>query len=652
MTNNILTIEQGKTLEYGFNRKIEIVPVGKLRLKIKEAVYDNLKPFFKKDDLFFEGLKKFGIKEKDSSGNNTSIVDAFITGIASVLKIEVAVKRIENNGDYLIFFFMNTGQLLNIVLEFNFENNGYYLYNAYENYLSKYPELLTENTNIEETYVSIKDTPFLKSDNSVDTVVLNDYDDIDFESYLPINYELPTVFNSGRTYPSTTKDYLNGLGTEDGIIAHTNKITGRIYVTYKDVDESELRNIIYNSLANYIKDIRGVDITNFTFYRLTHNEIKFLSSNYVMYILGMTLYDGDKPILMKYGITHDVANKAIYLSEYNFTSLNTEEINMKEHSNMKNGITANPYDTTYGKMLNITNAQKELLKYYTSTKDTNLNYEYGHGIPVSLLVIIGYNEDEKNLPVFDHPVTFTDIRNNTVVAVDMRKFVRQTTEQPMTLREIAKDTASLDFIMLRAMLTAQFIHGDTGIMRNLDKNFATGFALLLSWLLNIMGNFNPVDKVSIEIVIAHYYYSLMLDENDLPDMQANLHSRIAKTPLSLPITVKNVENTLRNIRPEIRTLDGLIENIKLVISDDKRMFINTDALVSLISSMWFGPGGSEAMIMSLEHVPTWMALMYSTVCDKTYKRSRLAGTLDKYSSKIKPSEVEKGIELYFKEHMM
>jgi hypothetical protein len=652
MTNTLLTIAGSEKLDYSFDRKIEVVPVGKLRTKIKAAIYTNLKPFFKQDNCFFEGLKKFGIREANSSGTNDEIITAFFNGIRSVVKFEIAVKRLESNGDYLIFFFVNTSQLLNLVLEFNFENNGYYLYNAYERYLSKYPELLTTNTTVDEFYVNENDIPFLKSDNSVETSVINDYDDIDFEPRLPVDYEVPTILNLGRTYPTSTRDYLEEVSASDNILLHHNKVNGRIYLTYTDVAEEELRNIIFTCLSNYINDIKGVDKHNFTFYRLTHNEIKFLSSNYVMYILSFTLYDGDKPILMKYGITHDVANKAIYLSEYNFTSLNTEEFTMKDNHNMKNGIIANPYDTTYGKMFNITNTEKALLKYYTGTSDKNLNYEYGHDIPVGLLVITGYCEDEKNLPVFEHPIIFKDIRNNLIVAVDMRKYVRQTTEQPMSLREIAKDTASLDCIMLRAMLTAQFLNGDTGIMRNLDKNFASGYTLLLSWLLNIMGNFNPIDKVSIEIVIAHYYYSMMIEEHDLPDMQVNLHARIAKTPLSLPITIKNVENTLRNIRPEVRTIDGLIENIKLVISDDKRMFINTDALVNLLSSMWYGPGGAEAMIMSLEHLPTWMALMYSATVDKTYKRSRLASTLDKYGAKVKPSEIEKGVELYFKEHTM
>jgi len=56
--------------------------------------------------------------------------------------------------------------------------------------------------------------------------------------------------------------------------------------------------------------------------------------------------------------------------------------------------------------------------------------------------------------------------------------------------------------------------------------------------------------------------------------------------------------------------------------------------------------------MSLEHMPTFIAMLYINIADKTYKRTRLASMLDKYSKNIGNTEFERLATLYYNEKVL
>jgi hypothetical protein len=53
-------------------------------------------------------------------------------------------------------------------------------------------------------------------------------------------------------------------------------------------------------------------------------------------------------------------------------------------------------------------------------------------------------------------------------------------------------------------------------------------------------------------------------------------------------------------------------------------------LLTLIRSAWFGNQAKENLSVALEHPPTWCAIVFSCVTEKTYKNS----TIYKYVEKL------------------
>lgn len=311
-----------------------------------------------------------------------------------------------------------------------------------------------------------------------------------------------------------------------------------------------------------------------------------------------------------------------------------------------------PYDTTYGEMINTSKIVKELVKYIGYTTNKNLNYEYENTDGTNVVFILGVDEDEKNLPLWEHPLVFNDINNRNTIAVDLRKFVRKIDEQPLTIGEVTKDSSSVHFLVARTLLTMDYCDGNFGFFRAFNKPTAASFSFVLSYMINTIVGLNPVEKVHVEIALAHYINMLMSDSEQKEDIVHAVVAKISNMKLSVPVNKKSIEAVMGKIEHNVNDIDDLMANVKAVLPDEKKELVDTNTLVNVISNIWYGPGNSETVVMGLEHLPTWIALTYVNVADKSFKRTRLATMLDKHSRQMDAKQFEKDFSNYMKERTM
>lgn len=308
------------------------------------------------------------------------------------------------------------------------------------------------------------------------------------------------------------------------------------------------------------------------------------------------------------------------------------------------------YETTYGKIINKARIAKEIREYYVRS-DVALNYEYNSGCSTGLCFITGYSKEEQDLILFDHPVLFKDIKENWIVAVDLRKFVKsiKDDEQPISIQDVAKDQAGLDFSILRGLLVADFLDHNYGVARPLYQGMAVGYGCLLGKLLNIYTKLNPDEQVEVEIAAALFCSSLTVDMQDLDDTLLNIIARISNYKYSIGISKHTIEQIASKLYIKGQSLDDLLDLIKQVLPEEKAQLINDSVLINLLSNMWFGPGGNETLIVGLEHLPTWIATSYISLQHTSYKRARLSQFLNSISRQLDSKEYIKNIELYLKE---
>lgn len=308
------------------------------------------------------------------------------------------------------------------------------------------------------------------------------------------------------------------------------------------------------------------------------------------------------------------------------------------------------YETTYGKLLNKGRLIKDI-KDYVLTTSNDLKYEIKTE-DVKLAIITGAYPEEKDLPLFEHPLVFEGIRNDQFVAVDVRKYVRDVEEAPLEVREIVKDGAGFEFAILRALLTADFLNHDYGTMRQCYAGIAMSYASTIATLLNVYVKLNPDELVALEIGCAYFVNTLFVDEKDIVELSDNLIARVSNFRFSLPTTRTTVTKILEQVQIPSQDLNGLISVIKQVLPEEKSTLINDTILVNLLSNVWYGPGGSETLVIGLEHMPTWIAVTYVSLGHMSYKKARLSAIFAKYNKSIDAKTYIKEVEHYFKEKGM
>jgi len=308
----------------------------------------------------------------------------------------------------------------------------------------------------------------------------------------------------------------------------------------------------------------------------------------------------------------------------------------------------NPYNTSIGEMINI-DPIVEKIKKYLVVGDSNLNYEYTTTSGTKVVFITGKNEEELSLPLWDHPVCLKDVNENDVVAVDIRKFVKIKDKDFLNLSSIIRDKGGFDFSVIRTLLIAEYLGGEYGVLRNVQKQVVTGFSYWISSILTSSLMFTPNEKIMCEIATLHYYYTMMVNGESDSSTVSMVRNKVLNSKLSLPVSKKVINTTLDKLSNDVKDMDDLVENIKKVIGETKASLVEGNVLINTISNSWYGPGSTETIIMSLENVATWTTMMFVSTNDNTYKRTRLATILNNAKSKIGVKDFISGMEFFLKD---
>ena len=175
-----------------------------------------------------------------------------------------------------------------------------------------------------------------------------------------------------------------------------------------------------------------------------------------------------------------------------------------------------PYSTSYGALVNTSRIKKDLLNYVATTPLSNLNYEFQDYPKTKLVFITGCTQEERDLAVFDH-TTIIEYKGIKYIVADLRKYVRQLNDQPISLTEIIKDLANATYIINRSIFIMDFVDEKLGIYRKFYKPSITAYAEFISYIVNTAITLTPQEFYSVKFVATWFGYSLFATEEDFED---------------------------------------------------------------------------------------------------------------------------------------
>lgn len=315
------------------------------------------------------------------------------------------------------------------------------------------------------------------------------------------------------------------------------------------------------------------------------------------------------------------------------------------------------YETTFGKILNITNIENDLKKFFI----INNNIDFSYGIEnyeienVNFKFLIG-TSNEKNISVFDHPIIIENRDKSKSIITDLRKYTKPNIdyndykrgEKDWLLNFAAKDKSSIDFCIIRALLTSDMIKERFVVYSNLFKYIIPSYSNFITDMISktIVG-LDVIEQITVKTVIGLYISIFQTQTNVLEydDIISIFKSRVQNS-YGMMVNQDNLNTIADKCTFKFSTFSELVENIKANLPYEKSKLISTDIVFNKLSNLWYGPGGSETILIGLEDMATWFTLLYSCSDNTLYKKTRLGSLLDLHRRTIRLSDYSNELKSY------
>ena len=304
-----------------------------------------------------------------------------------------------------------------------------------------------------------------------------------------------------------------------------------------------------------------------------------------------------------------------------------------------------PYKTTIG--LHSSNFKKtleeKLLKFLV-TVDYNLSYEYNSLKDGKVYFITGRNENEREIPSFRLSVLTEDLDGNDILFVDVRQAVR-VKEEFNTLEEITRDKGYMDFILIQAIFILQLQD-----RFNLNDIYDSSVKSLSSWITTSISNAMMIDgddKVNLNIIVLDSIISFIDPDKD-HEVKEHI---ISKLNVIGKVDSDHARKVLEKLNRDPKNIKDMIDNIQKSELGDRLKRLDYVAFNSIITSTMFGLGIKESIMMAIEHIPTWLGLLYIASEHRVYSKTQLGSMLKRQSRVLGKNDLIKYIDNTLKDNI-
>lgn len=278
-----------------------------------------------------------------------------------------------------------------------------------------------------------------------------------------------------------------------------------------------------------------------------------------------------------------------------------------------------PYQTTLGRLFKVDPYVLAIRKAAIS-----LSLPPMQTVTNETLLDTGYvtpREEHEDIPIFAHIVNLgTD--EQPMLVVDGRQYMRYDERSGIT-RLIAANDWQLQCI--RVALTLKLMESGTASFARLTDFPAKVFTDWITGTLVQRYTLRPESEMALRVISVLYYQAMLM-----PELRQPGHDRVRFAPILARVSGIPIEFILNLIDPDIEGTVGKLENatdLAIELSTKSRTLamgtLKFADLHTLLKSTWYGTNHSDNVGMALEHLPTWIAILYTAVSDRSYRKSKI-----------------------------
>lgn len=240
------------------------------------------------------------------------------------------------------------------------------------------------------------------------------------------------------------------------------------------------------------------------------------------------------------------------------------------------------------------------------------------------LFITGALPGDEQIPLFTHPIMIKNFQNADYLCTDIR-LVMSKGANIEDLTSFIRDKATYSLYKSRAILNLIWLNdGPASLKTGFDLASAV-FSQWVSQTLSSKYGLDHSDKAIIAVVASYYYQMFFMDKN-LPD-EDDIQKMAVHTIKTTGVPAAQVFEIFADIG-EISSFNDLPAVILKCVSSRRMEGMNAAVMINLFKTSWYGTDASELIRCAFEHPPTWIALVYAAVSDRTYKTSIISRTAE------------------------
>lgn len=292
------------------------------------------------------------------------------------------------------------------------------------------------------------------------------------------------------------------------------------------------------------------------------------------------------------------------------------------------------YDTTVGKSSNnLSKIKNAILE--TVIKEGPWGFDYNLAATcdeIHPMFIASRADSEANIPFFIHPMIVTTEqikRTETMVCTDIRSFAsyNKNSQDENDILNV-RNRMELDLASIRTVLNIVWINDRPMNLRDISSVPTAVFASWISETIAKRYALDPKDQLTIMVIACIYYSTLFSEHSEISEEErVRVSGSIIKITRAPALFVNDVFDKIT----EMSNIKDFCKNIKDICDNTRLQDFNEGVLVSLLITSWFGTNSKEMLAVALEHPPTWIAIVYSSFVERTYKNSGIAKISQRYA---------------------
>jgi hypothetical protein len=248
---------------------------------------------------------------------------------------------------------------------------------------------------------------------------------------------------------------------------------------------------------------------------------------------------------------------------------------------------------------------------------------------VKPVFITGGANHETQIPLFAHPITIKISQSETYMCADVRFFVRKDTPLDNIEKSI-KNITEFNFTKSRLILSMLWQDNQANRMKNGLQFAGIVYAAWLSETISKNFALDFKDQTTLNIISHYFYQSLFLEEDLITpedkERMAVQTIKATRAPAEFVLAVFDKIHAMTGIEDYCIAVSTILENVRL------KQF-NVAILLTIVKSSWYGTNAKEIISVALEHPPTWIAIVWTSLYERTFKSSLIARISERFGKR-------------------